>query len=179
MFENIVDGGAAYVFHADRETVNFRTALKEAGFFCHQTCIWVKNAPVLGRSDYLYAHEPILYAWKPTAGHKFYGGRKQRTVWNFDRPTSSKLHPTMKPLQLLAYPIKNSSLTNCIVLDPFGGSGSTLIACEQVDRICYTAELDEKFVDVIAKRYIDQVGTAQDVFLVRDGQKYKYSELVK
>ncbi|NRK74444.1 site-specific DNA-methyltransferase, partial [Salmonella enterica subsp. enterica serovar Typhi] len=98
---------------------------KEAGFFCHQTCIWVKNAPVLNRYDYLYAHEPVLYGWKPTSGHKFYGDRKQRTVWNFDRPTSSKLHPTMKPLNLLAYPIKNSSLTNCIVLDPFGGSGST------------------------------------------------------
>jgi len=179
MYENVEDGAAAYIFHADRETVNFRTTLKDAGFFCHQTCIWVKNSPVLNRCDYLYAHEPILYAWKPTAGHKFYGDRKQRTVWNFDRPTSSKLHPTMKPLQLLAYPIKNSSLSNCIVLDPFGGSGSTLISSDQTNRICYTIELDEKFVDVIVKRYIEHAGTDQNVFLIRNGEKIKYCDLDK
>ena len=177
MFENMVDGAPIYVFHADRETVNFRTALKDAGFFCHQTCIWVKNSPVLGRSDYLYAHEPILYGWKPTAGHKFYADRKQRTVWNFDRPTSSKLHPTTKPLPLLAYPIKNSSLANCIVLDPFGGSGSTLISCDQINRICYMVELEEKFVDVIVHRYIEHVGTDEEVFLFRDGERISHSEL--
>lgn len=177
MFENMVDGAPIYVFHADRETVNFRTALKDAGFFCHQTCIWVKNSPVLGRSDYLYAHEPILYGWKPTAGHKFYADRKQRTVWNFDRPTSSKLHPTTKPLPLLAYPIKNSSLANCIVLDPFGGSGSTLISCDQINRICYMVELDEKFVDVIVHRYIEHAGTDEEVFLLRGGEKISYQEL--
>lgn len=177
MFENMVDGAPIYVFHADRETVNFRTALKDAGFFCHQTCIWVKNSPVLGRSDYLYAHEPILYGWKPTAGHKFYADRKQRTVWNFDRPTSSKLHPTTKPLPLLAYPIKNSSLANCIVLDPFGGSGSTLISCDQINRVCYMVELDEKFVDVIVKRYIEHVGTDKEVFILRDDEKIPYEEL--
>ena len=177
MYENVVDGGAAYIFHADRETVNFRTAFKDAGFFCHQTCIWVKNAPVLSRCDYLYAHEPVLYLWKPTAGHKFYGDRKNRTVWNFDRPTNSKLHPTMKPVQLLAYPIKNSSLVNSIVLDPFGGSGSTLISCEQLDRICFMAELDEKFVDVIAERYIEYIGSDDDVYLIRDGVKTKYADL--
>lgn len=178
MFENLADGAPIYVFHADRETVNFRTALKDAGFFCHQTCIWVKNSPVLSRCDYLYAHEPILYGWKPTAGHKFYADRKQRTIWNFDRPTSSKLHPTMKPLPLLAYPIKNSSLANCIVLDPFGGSGSTLIASEQTNRICYMVELDEKFVDVIVKRYIEQVGTDEEVFLLRDGEKIHYENIL-
>jgi ParB family chromosome partitioning protein len=178
MYENLEDGAAVYVFHADRESVNFRSALKEAGFFCHQTCIWVKNAPVLSRCDYLYAHEPILYGWKPTAGHKFYGDRKNKTVWFFDKPTSSKLHPTTKPLQLLAYPIKNSSLANCIVLDPFGGSGSTLISSDQTNRICYMIELDEKFVDVIVKRYIDHVGTNKDVFLLRDGEKIKYTDIV-
>lgn len=177
MFENIVDGGAIYVFHADRETVNFRSAFKEAGFFCHQTCIWVKNAPVLGRSDYLYAHEPVLYGWKPTASHKFYGDRKHKTIWNFDRPTKSKLHPTMKPLQLLAYPIKNSSLANCIVLDPFGGSGSTLISSDQTNRICYMIELDEKFVDVIVSRFVLHAGTSADVFLIRDGEKISYKDL--
>lgn len=177
MFENMVDGASIYVFHADRETVNFRTALKDAGFFCHQTCIWVKNTPVLSRCDYLYAHEPILYAWKPTAGHKFYADRKQRTVWNFDRPAKSKLHPTMKPVPLLAYPIKNSSLANCIVLDPFGGSGSTLIASDQTNRICHMIELDEKFVDVIVKRYIEYIGTDDEVFLLRDGEGIKYNEV--
>ena len=141
MYDALVDGGGIYVFHADRETVNFRTAFTEAGFFCHQTCIWIKNTPVLGRCDYQYNHEPILVGWKPTAGHNWYADRKQRTTWNFDRPTKSKHHPTMKPVALCAYPIMNSSLTNNIVLRPFGGSGSTLIACEQTGRICYTMEL--------------------------------------
>ncbi|RKD25221.1 DNA modification methylase [Caminicella sporogenes DSM 14501] len=177
MFENMIDGAPIYVFHADRETVNFRTAFKDAGFFCHQTCIWVKNTPVLSRCDYLYTHEPILYGWKPTTGHKFYADRKQRTVWSFDRPTKSELHPTMKPIPLLAYPIKNSSLANCIVLDPFGGSGSTLIACEQTNRICYTVELDEKYVDVIVKRYVEYVGKDDDVFLIRDGEKIAYRDI--
>lgn len=178
MYENIADGGSIYVFHADRETVNFRTAFKEAGFFCHQTCIWIKNSPVLGRCDYQYNHEPVLVGWKPTAGHKFYGDRKQRTTWNFDRPTKSKYHPTMKPIGLVAYPITNSSLTNSIILDPFGGSGSTLMACEQTERICHTIELDEKYADVIVARFIESKG-ADEVFLLRDGEKINYSDVVK
>jgi ParB family chromosome partitioning protein len=178
MYENLADGGSIYVFHADRETINFRTAFREAGFFCHQTCIWIKNTPVLGRCDYQYNHEPVLVGWKPTAGHKFYGDRKQRTTWNFDRPSKSKYHPTMKPITLVAYPIMNSSLTNSIVLDPFGGSGSTLIACEQTERICHSIELDEKYVDVIVKRFIEQQGSAVNVFLLRDGIKTPYSEVV-
>jgi DNA modification methylase len=177
MYESLEDGGSIYVFHADRETVNFRVAFKDAGFFCHQTCIWVKNSPVLGRCDYQYNHEPVLVGWKPTTGHKFYADRKQRTTWNFDRPTKSKYHPTMKPIALVAYPIQNSSLTNCIVLDPFGGSGSTLIACEQTNRICYTIELDEKYAEVIVKRYIEQLGTDEGVFLLRNGEKQSYKEL--
>jgi DNA modification methylase len=178
MYENVVDGGVAYIFHADRETVNFRTAFRDAGFFCHQTCIWVKNAPVLSRCDYLYAHEPILYLWKPTAGHKFYGDRKHRTVWNFDRPAKSKLHPTTKPVALCAYPIQNSSAPNGIVLDPFSGSFSTGIACEQLDRICYATELEERFVDVGVKRYIEHIGSDSDVYLIRDGQKIRYADLL-
>jgi len=176
-FDAMADGAPIYVFHADRETINFRTAFNDAGFFCHETCVWVKNSPVLGRCDYQYNHEPILYGWKPTSGHKFYADRKQRTTWNFDRPTRSELHPTMKPLNLIAYPIQNSSLTNCIVLDPFGGSGTTLIACEQTNRICFTIELDEKYADVIVKRYIEQVGTDADVYLLRDGEKKRYKEI--
>lgn len=178
-FEAMADGAPIYVFHADKETVNFRTAFKDAGFFCHETCVWVKNSPVLGRCDYQYNHEPILYGWKPTSGHKFYSDRKQRTTWNFDRPTKSELHPTMKPLNLIAYPIKNSSLTNCIVLDPFGGSGSTLIACEQTNRICFTIEIDEKYADVIVKRYIDQVGSDDGVFLIREGKKIRYKDVTE
>lgn len=178
MYDSLADGGSIYVFHADRETVNFRTAFKDAGFFCHQTCIWIKNSPVLGRCDYQYSHEPVLVGWKPTAGHKFYGDRKQRTTWNFDRPTKSKHHPTMKPIALVAYPIMNSSLTNSIVLDPFGGSGSTLIACEQTERICFTIELDEKYADVIVKRFIEQQGPDNDVFLLREGVEIPYSKVV-
>lgn len=179
MYENMADGAPIYVFHADRETVNFRTSFKESGFFCHQTCIWVKNAPVLGRSDYLYSHEPILYGWKPTVGHKWYADRKQKTVWNFDRPTKSPLHPTSKPVGLIAYPIQNSSLTNSIILEPFSGSASTLIACEQTDRICYAIEIEEKFVDIGVMRFIQQVGTDKDVFLIRDGEKLSYKEITK
>jgi len=179
MYENLEDGGSIYVFHADRETVNFRTAFTEAGFFCHQTCIWVKNSPVLGRCDYQYNHEPILVGWKPTAGHKWYADRKQRTTWSFDRPSKSKHHPTMKPVALVAYPIINSSLTNAIVLDPFGGSGSTLIACEQTGRICRIVELDEKFCDVIVKRYIEFKGLDTDVFLIRGGQKIPFAKTQK
>jgi DNA modification methylase len=179
MYESLADGGSIYVFHADRETVNFRVAFKDAGFFCHQTCIWVKNSLVLGRCDYQYSHEPVLVGWKPTSGHKFYADRKQKTTWNFDRPTKSKYHPTMKPIALMAYPIINSSLTNSIVIDPFGGSGSTLIACEQTDRICYTIELDEKYADVIVKRYIEQVGSDAEVYLIRNGEKLSYEKIKK
>jgi ParB family chromosome partitioning protein len=176
MYEKLVDGGSIYVFHADRETVNFRTAFTEAGFFCHQTCIWIKNVPVLGRCVYQYNHEPVLMGWKPTAGHQWYADRKQRTTWNFDRPSKSKFHPTMKPVALVAYPIVNSSLSNSIVLDPFGGSGSTLIACEQTERICHTIELDEKYVDVIVKRYLEFKGSDAEITLLRGGEKMSYEK---
>ncbi len=176
MYENLADGGSIYVFHADRQTVNFRTAFSEAGFFCHQTCIWVKNTPVLGRCAYQYNHEPILMGWKPTAGHQWYADRKQRTTWNFDRPSKSKYHPTMKPVALVAYPIVNSSLSNSIVLDPFGGSGSTLIACEQTGRVCHTIELDEKYVDVIVERFREFKGSDAEIYLLRGNEKISYEK---
>ena len=119
----------------------------------------------------------LLIGWKKKGRHQWYTGRKESTVWEFDKPKKNRDHPTMKPISLLAYPIMNSSLTNSIVLDPFGGSGSTLIACEQSDRICYTIELDEKFCDVIVKRYIEQVGSSDSVSVQRDGIKYSYSEV--
>lgn len=169
--------GSIYVFHADTEGLNFRRAFEEAGFYLSGTCIWKKQSIVLGRSPYQWKHEPILFGWKKKGRHHWYSDRKQSTIWEFDKPKRSADHPTMKPVPLIAYPIMNSSLTNSIVLDPFGGSGSTLIAAEQTDRICYTIELDEKYCDVIVKRYIEQVGTDEDVYVIRDNQKVSYSEL--
>lgn len=122
---------------------------------CHHsaTVIWVKNSMVLGHGDYHYKHEPILYGWDKEGKHEFYGDRTQTTVWEVDRPTVSKEHPTMKPIALVTKAIQNSSKPGDVVLDPFGGSGTTLLACEQTDRTCYMMELDPKYVDVIRKRY--------------------------
>ena len=166
-----------YVFHADTEGLNFRKAFADAGFYLSGTCIWKKQSLVLGRSPYQWQHEPVLFGWKKAGKHNWYTGRKESTIWEFDKPKKNGDHPTMKPIPLLAYPIMNSSLTNCIVLDPFGGSGSTLIACEQTDRICRTIELDEKFCDVIVKRYIEQVGSSAEVSLLRDGVELPYDSI--
>ena len=132
---------------------------------------------VLGRSPYQWQHEPVLYGWKKKGKHQWYTGRKESTIWKFDKPKKNGEHPTMKPIPLVAYPIMNSTMTNGVVVDLFGGSGSTLIACEQTDRVCYTSELDEKFCDVIVKRYIEQVGSFENVSVMRDGVTFKYSEL--
>ena len=166
-----------YVFHADTEGLNFRKAFADAGFYLSGTCIWKKQSLVLGRSPYQWQHEPVLFGWKKKGRHQWYTGRKESTIWEFDKPKKNGDHPTMKPVPLVAYPIKNSSMSNCIVLDPFGGSGSTLIACEQTDRVCHTIELDEKFCDVIVKRYIEQAGTTENVYVVRNGQAIKFDEL--
>ena len=166
-----------YVFHADTEGLNFRKAFSDAGFYLSGTCIWKKQSLVLGRSPYQWQHEPVLFGWKKSGKHNWYADRKQTTIWEFEKPKKNSDHPTMKPVALVAYPILNSSLTNCIVLDPFGGSGSTLIACEQSERICCTIELDEKYCDVIVKRYIEQVGSSDDVFLLRNGSEIRYSDL--
>ena len=179
MQENMADDAAIYVFHADTEGLNFRKAFKESGMYLSGVCVWEKQSMVLGRSDYQWQHEPILYGWKKQGKHKWYGDRKQTTIWRFDRPSKNELHPTMKPIALCAYPIQNSSLTNCIVLDPFGGSGSTLMACDQTGRICHTIELDEKFADVIVKRYAEQAGTQSEIYLIREGIKHTYQELFK
>ena len=173
----MADDSSIYVFHADTEGLNFRKAFHDAGFYLSGTCIWKKQSLVLGRSPYQWQHEPVLFGWKKKGKHKWYTGRKESTIWEFDKPKKNSDHPTMKPIPLVAYPILNSSMTNSIVLDPFGGSGSTLIACEQTDRICYTVELDEKFCDVIVKRYIEQVGSSENVCVVRDGLTYKFKEL--
>lgn len=149
MEQNMETDASIYVFHADTQGLNFRKAFKDAGFYLSGCCIWKKNALVLGRSPYQWQHEPCLFGWKINGKHQWYSDRKQTTIWEYDRPKSSKEHPTMKPVALMAYPIQNSSMSHCIVLDPFLGSGSTLMACQQTDRICYGIELDEKFVDVI------------------------------
>lgn len=175
----MADDASIYVFHADTEGLNFRKAFADAGFYLSGCCIWKKQSLVLGRSPYQWQHEPVLYGWKKKGKHQWYTGRKESTIWEFDKPKRNGDHPTMKPVPLLAYPIRNSSMANSVVLDPFGGSGSTLIACEQTDRICLTIELDEKFCDVIVKRYIEQVGSDDGVYVVRDGKKIPYSELVK
>lgn len=200
MLEVTKPGGGIYICHADSEGVNFRSAMVNAGWLLKQCIIWVKNSLVLGRQDYHWRHEPILYGWKPGAAHKWYGGRKQdtviedskfvtiteagdgfnihiddgvdtvvfkvpsyeieyaaddfgTTVWRVDRPSRNAEHPTMKPIELVARAIRNSSKKGNIVLDTFGGSGSTLIACEQLDRACYTMELDPVYVDVIIERW--------------------------
>ena len=178
MHANLADDGSIYVWHADTEGINFRTAFKDAGFYLSGCCIWVKNALVLGRSPCQWRHEPCLFGWKQKGKHQWYGDRKQTTVWEYDKPRSSKDHPTMKPVQLMSYPIKNSTMTNGIVLDPFLGSGSTLIACCETDRICRGIELDPKFVDCIVKRYIEWAGGKyDDVYVIRDGQKLCFDEV--
>lgn len=178
MEQNMAQDASIYVFHADTQGLNFRKAFHDAGFYLSGCCIWKKNALVLGRSPYQWRHEPCLFGWKLGGKHQWYSDRKQTTVWEYDRPKASKDHPTMKPVALMAYPIQNSCMSNCIVLDPFLGSGSTLIACEETNRICYGIELDEKFADVIVKRYIETKGGSDGVFLLRDGQKVPYADVV-
>ena len=180
-FSNIekvmADDASIYVFHADTEGLNFRKAFSDAGFYLSGCCIWKKPSLVLGRSPYQWQHEPCLYGWKKSGKHQWYADRKQTTIWEFEKTKRNTDHPTMKPIPLLAYPIQNSSMSNTLVLDPFGGSGSTMIACEQTDRDCYTIELDEKYCDVIVKRYIEQVGSADGVSVERDGKTYTFAEL--
>lgn len=182
-FKNMADhlekGGAAYVFHADTEGLNFRRAFIDAGFHLAGCCIWVKDSLVLGRSDYQWQHEPVLYGFMQNGKHPWYSDRKQTTIWNFAKPKRNANHPTSKPLDLLGYPIGNSTQENAIVIDTFGGSGSTLMACEQMNRTCCTMELDEKYASVILRRYVDDTGNADGVYVIRDGEKLPYTALVK
>lgn len=173
----MADDASIYVFHADTEGLNFRKAFSDAGFYLSGCCIWKKPSLVLGRSPYQWQHEPCLFGWKKKGRHQWYSDRKQTTIWEFEKTKKNTDHPTMKPIPLLAYPIQNSSMSNTLVLDPFGGSGSTLVACEQTDRNCATIELDEKYCDVIVKRYIEQVGSADKVSVERGGKIYSYAEL--
>ena len=158
------DGAAFYIWHADLEGFNFRSACRSTGWKIRQCIIWVKNSIVLGRQDYQWKHEPCLYGWKDGAAHYFIDDRTQSTVWEFNKPARNGEHPTMKPVELMAKAINNSSRQENIVLDLFGGSGSTLIACEQLGRRCYTMELDPKYCDVIIKRWETLTGkTAEKI----------------
>jgi DNA modification methylase len=179
MAENLESGGSAYVFHADTEGLNFRRAFVDAGFHLSGVCIWAKDSFVLGRSPYQWQHEPILFGWLKNGKHKWYSGRAEKTVWNFAKPKKNKDHPTAKPLDLLAYPIQNSSQPNGVVLDLFGGSGSTLITCEQADRICYMMELDEKYASVILRRYVEFKGGTDGVSVLRTGANIPYEDVAK
>lgn len=151
--DNMKDGASFYIWHADNESLTFRQALKNSGLELRQTLIWNKNAITLGRQDYQWKHEPCLYGWKDGASHSWFSDRLQPTVLDFKKPSKSEDHPTMKPIELFAYQIKNSSKVNDIVLDTFGGSGTSIIACEQLNRICFTMELDPRYCDVIVDRW--------------------------
>ena len=228
MYEASLPGAAIYVFHADTEGVNFRSTLVEAGYKLSQCLIWVKSSIVLGRNDYHWRHEPILYGWRDDGPHKWYGGRKKQTtladgacvtvqkdgegaVFSFsdgfnhfvvraseyeiiddghddtmtvlyhEKPSSNDLHPTMKPVGLLEKLMRNSSRRGDLVLDTFGGSGSTLIAAHRQGRKCCMMELDPKYCDAIAARYAGEAGDA-DIQLMRDGAvvpRTAYESLLK
>ena len=157
------DGGSYYVCSPQgSEMMMMMIALKECGFQLKQTLVWAKNTLIMGHNDYQYQHEIIFYGWKEGFTHKFYGDRTQTSVWNFNKPAKNDLHPTMKPIELCAKAISNSSLNEESVLDLFGGSGSTLIACEQLNRVCYMMEIDPKYCDVIRRRYAKLVGKEND-----------------
>ena len=182
-FKNAADhmekGGAAYVFHADTEGLNFRRAFIDAGFHLAGCCIWVKDSLVLGRSDYQWQHEPVLYGFLQNGKHAWYSNRKQTTVWQFAKPKRNENHPTSKPLDLLGYPIGNSTQENAVVLDPFGGSGSTMMACQQMNRVCCMMELDEKYASVILRRAVENGVAPEGIFVERGGEKIPYADLVK
>jgi DNA modification methylase len=145
-------GAAWYIWHADSEGANFRRAMTKAGITVKQCLIWVKNSMVMGRQDYHWKHEPCLYGWMEGEAHNWYTDRKQTTVLEFDRPQRNAEHPTMKPVELIAYQIKNSSKQGDLVLDAFGGSGTTMVACEQLGRKCRMVELDPKYCGVVVDR---------------------------
>ena len=177
MFEHTKPGGVIYCFHADTEGLNFRNAFKNAGFKLAECLIWVKNSLVLGRQDYQWRHEPCLYGWKEGAGHYFVDDRTQDTILEYDKPRNNNLHPTQKNIELVSKLILNSSRKDETILDLFGGSGTTLIAAEQLGRKTLMMELDEKYADVIVKRFITLKHSVDGCFLIRDGNKTSLSEI--
>lgn len=164
--QNLKPGGAFYIWHADSEGYNFRKACKEVGWTVRQCLIWNKNTLVMGRQDYHWKHEPCLYGWKDGAGHLWNSDRKQTTVIDWDRPTRADIHPTMKPVGLFDYQIKNNTKPGDLVLDLFNGSGTTIIACEQNGRTGYAMELDPRYVDATVKRW--EILTSEKAELVNE-----------
>ena len=171
------EGAAFYVWHADSEGYNFRGACRAVEWELRECLIWNKNTMVLGRQDYQWKHEPCLYGWKGGAAHNWYSDRKQTTVIDMNKPNRNAEHPTMKPVQLFAYLMENSSKPGDIVLDSFCGSGTTLIACEQMSRAARVLELDPKYCDVIVERYINLIGNSDEVSVERNGKIIKYADL--
>jgi len=175
--EAVMDSDAsAYIFHADTQGEWFRRAFREAGFKLSGVCQWVKPSLVMGRSPYHWRHEPVLFGWKSKGKHKWEAGRDQTTVWEYDKPKKNDIHPTMKPLDLLAKPIQNSTAANAIVLDLFSGSFSTGMACEQMGRICHAMEFDPKYASASIRRFVEAHG-AEGVFVERDGVKMELAEV--
>lgn len=164
------EGAVFYIWHADSEGFNFRGACRDVGWKVRQCLIWCKNSMVMGRQDYQWKHEPCLYGWKEGASHLWCSDRKQTTILEFDKPLRNGEHPTMKPVPLFDYQIKNSTNVNDKVLDLFGGSGTTMIACEQNNRKSYLMELDPKYVDVIVKRW--QKLTGLEAYRLSDNVKF-------
>lgn len=175
MYKWLIPGAANYIFHADSVGDIFRVQYKAAGFKLAQCCIWLKNTFVMGRQDYQWKHEPVLYGWKPGAAHPWNADRKQSTVWAFDKPQRNAIHPTMKPIALMAYPVMNSSLPGQIVIDFFSGSGSTLMACQQVDRICHAMEIDPRYATATVLRFRTMF-SKQPIRFIRDGREYSVEE---
>ena len=171
-------GACFYEFFATREHVNFENALKDNDLSPKQELIWSKNGQfTLGRQDYQWDFEPCFYGWKNGASHNWYSDRKQKCVLTFDKPKRNELHPTQKPVPLISYLMKNSSRPKDLVIDLFGGSGTTLIAAEETDRTCFTMEIDEKYASAIVRRYVKARGNTDDVFVVRDGEQINATEI--
>ena len=184
MHDSMAKDASIYVFYATSKARVFHDAYEDAGFKVGAGLVWKKNRLVLTRTDWKYIHEPIIWGWRKDGRHRWYGNQKQTTVFEFDRIKNSKEdgcgHPSSKPVPLLAYLIQQCTQTNGLVLDGFLGSASTLIACDQLERVCYGIELEPKFVDVAVKRYIElKEGVDDDVFVERDGRKIAYNDLPK
>lgn len=171
-------GACFYEFFATREHVNFENALKDNDLSPKQELIWSKNGQfTLGRQDYQWDFEPCFYGWKNGASHNWYSDRKQKCVLTFDKPKRNELHPTQKPVPLISYLMKNSSRPKDLVIDLFGGSGTTLIAADETDRTCFTMEIDEKYASAIVRRYVKARGNTDDVFVVRGGEQIKATKI--
>ena len=181
MHESMAKDASIYVFYATAKARVFHDAFEDAGFKVGAGLVWKKDRLVLTRTDWKYIHEPIIFGWRKDGRHRWYGDQKQVTVFEFDRIKSSKDdgcgHPSSKPVPLIAYLVKQCTQENGLVLDSFLGSASTLIACEQLGRICYGVELEPKFVDVAVKRYIQQVGGSEGVMVERDGRTLSYEDV--